>query len=59
ELCNKYFLRAHMRNVHNISVDDLRLIQPSGTSGSTSQLSPSSDSQSSKATFSLSSNILT
>ncbi|CAF4945366.1 unnamed protein product, partial [Rotaria magnacalcarata] len=39
-----------MRNVHNISVDDLRLIQPSGTSGSTSQLSPSSDSQSSKAT---------
>ncbi|CAF3874828.1 unnamed protein product [Rotaria magnacalcarata] len=48
-----------MRNVHNISVDDLRLIQPSGTSGSTSQLSPSSDSQSSKATFSLSSNILT
>lgn len=47
-----------MRNVHNISVDDLRLIQPSSTSGLTSQLSPSSDSQSSKATFSLSSNIL-
>lgn len=25
ELCNKYFLRAHMRNVHNITVDELRL----------------------------------
>ncbi|CAF0986969.1 unnamed protein product [Rotaria sordida] len=59
ELCNKYFLRAHMRNVHNISVDDLRLIQqPSTTSSTTSQLSPSSDSQSSKTALSLSSNIL-
>jgi len=38
-----------MRNVHNISVDDLRLIP---------QQSPSSDQQSSKPTFSLSSNIL-
>ena len=44
-----------MRNVHNISVDDLRLIQQQST---TSQLCPSSDSQSSKTTFSLSSNIL-
>ncbi|CAF1462187.1 unnamed protein product [Adineta steineri] len=59
ELCNKYFLRAHMRNVHNISVDDLRLIQQqSTTSNSTSQLSPCSDQQSSKSTFSLSSNLL-
>jgi hypothetical protein len=39
-----------MRNVHNISVDDLRLIQQ--------QNSPSSDQQSSKPNFSLSSNIL-
>jgi len=38
-----------MRNVHNISVDDLRLIQ---------QQSPSSDQQTSKPIFSLSSNIL-
>jgi hypothetical protein len=53
ELCNKYFLRAHMRNVHNISVDDIRLIQPQ-QSTSTSQLSPNSD----KQIFSLSSNIL-
>jgi hypothetical protein len=44
-----------MRNVHNISVDDLRLIQQQST---TSQLSPSSDQQSSKSTLSLSSNIL-
>ncbi|CAF1181236.1 unnamed protein product, partial [Adineta ricciae] len=59
ELCNKYFLRAHMRNVHNISVDDLRLTQQqSSTSNSTPQLSPSSDLQSSKSTYSLSSNIL-
>jgi hypothetical protein len=46
-----------MRNVHNISVDDLRLIQPQ-QSTSTSQLSPNSDKQSSKQIFSLSSNIL-
>jgi hypothetical protein len=39
-----------MRNVHNISVDDLRLIQQ--------QQSPSSDQQTSKPTLSLSSNIL-
>ena len=45
-----------MRNVHNISVDDLRLIQQqSSTSGTTS---PSPDQQSSKSTLSLSSNIL-
>jgi len=46
-----------MRNVHNISVDDFRLIQQqqSTKSGATS---PSSDHQSSKSTFSLSSNIL-
>jgi hypothetical protein len=44
-----------MRNVHNISVDDLRLIQQQST---TSQLSPSSDHQTSKGTLSLSSNIL-
>lgn len=50
ELCNKYFLRAHMRNVHNLSVDDLRLIQPA--------TSPKSESPSSKQTFSLSSNLL-
>ncbi|CAF0843745.1 unnamed protein product [Adineta steineri] len=57
ELCNKYFLRAHMRNVHNISVDDLRLIQPPPSS--TSQSSPNSDKQSStKQIFSSSSNIL-
>jgi hypothetical protein len=49
ELCNKYFLRAHMRNVHNISADDFRLIQPQQ-----SNLSPNSD----KQIFSLSSNIL-
>jgi len=42
-----------MRNVHNISVDELRLIQPQ-QSNSTSQLSPNSD----KQIFSLSSNIL-
>jgi len=41
-----------MRNVHNISVDDLRIIQQQSTT------SPSSDQQSSKPTFSLSSNIL-
>jgi hypothetical protein len=44
-----------MRNVHNISVDDFRLIQQQST---TSQLSPGSDHQSSKSSFSLSSNIL-
>jgi hypothetical protein len=55
ELCNKYFLRAHMRNVHNISVDDLRLVQQQSL---TSQLSPLSDQSSSKGTLSLSSNIL-
>lgn len=38
-----------MRNVHNISVDDIRLVQ---------QQSPSSDQPSSKPTVSLSSNIL-
>lgn len=42
-----------MRNVHNISVDDIRLIVPQ-QSTSTSQLSPNSD----KQLFSLSSNIL-
>ena len=48
-----------MRNVHNISVDDLRLTQQqSNTSNSTPQLSPLSDLQSSKSTYSLSSNIL-
>jgi hypothetical protein len=44
-----------MRNVHNISVDDLRLIQQPN---STSQSSPNSDKQSSKQIFSLSSNLL-
>jgi hypothetical protein len=44
-----------MRNVHNISVDDIRLILPSQQqSTSTSQLSPNSD----KQIFSLSTNIL-
>ncbi|CAF1643772.1 unnamed protein product [Adineta ricciae] len=57
ELCNKYFLRAHMRNVHNISVDDLRLIQQQQSS-STSQSSPNSDKQSTKQVFSQPSNIL-
>ncbi|UJR13288.1 hypothetical protein I4U23_000307 [Adineta vaga] len=56
ELCNKYFLRAHMRNVHNISVDDLRLVQQQPNS--TSQSSPNSDKQSTNQIFSLSSNIL-
>jgi hypothetical protein len=42
-----------MRNVHNISVDDIRLTQPP-SSNSTSQLSPNSD----KQMFSSSSNIL-
>ena len=44
-----------MRNVHNISVDDLRLVQQQSI---TSQLSPSSDQSSSKAALSLSSNLL-
>ena len=44
-----------MRNVHNITVDDFRLIQQQS---STSQLSPRSDCSSSKQTFSLSSNLL-
>lgn len=48
-----------MRNVHNISVDDLRLLhQQSSASGSTSQHSPSSEHQSSKSSYSVSSNIL-
>ena len=47
-----------MRNVHNISVDDLRLIQQQQQPSSTSQSSPNSDNQSSKPIFSLSSNIL-
>jgi hypothetical protein len=46
-----------MRNVHNLSVDDLRIIQQQQTTPS--QLSPSSDHQSSKQIFSLSSNLLT
>jgi hypothetical protein len=45
-----------MRNVHNVSVDDFRLIQQQPNS--VSQLSPNSDNQSSKQIFSLSSNIL-
>jgi hypothetical protein len=44
-----------MRNVHNVSVDDLRLVQQQSL---TSQLSPSSDQSSSKAILSLPSNIL-
>jgi hypothetical protein len=44
-----------MRNVHNISVDDLRLIQQGNGS---SQLSPTSDSSSSKQAFGMSSNLL-
>jgi len=47
-----------MRNVHNISVDDLRLIQQQKQPNSTSQSSPNSDKQSSKQIFSLSSNLL-
>ena len=44
-----------MRNVHNITVDDFRLIQQQSNSA---QLSPRSDCSSSKQTFSLSSNLL-
>ena len=44
-----------MRNVHNISIEDLHLIQQQST---TTQLCPSSELQSSKPTYSLSSNIL-
>ena len=44
-----------MRNVHNITVDDLRLVQQQSL---TSQLSPSSDQSSSITSLSLSSNIL-
>ncbi|CAF0847096.1 unnamed protein product [Didymodactylos carnosus] len=36
ELCNKYFLRAHMSNVHNISLDDLRLMSVSSSTSSSS-----------------------
>ena len=43
-----------MRNVHNISVDNIRLVQQQQQS----QLSPSSDQSSSKASLSLSSNLL-
>ena len=45
-----------MRNVHNITVDDFRLVQPQ--SNSTSQSPSDSDKQSSKQIFSLSSNLL-
>lgn len=45
-----------MRNVHNLSVDDLRLVQQQSI---TSQLSPSTDQSSTKsATLALSSNLL-